>query len=189
MKTRCPSEVLFAAFVFGCTRSQAPSPSVDPSARASNVPAVSQAASPTVTPAVPQAASSTVAPAVTRGASSTAAPASATVRPAANTKTRAACAACNGVWGRHGIAETESCNCRTRDKGKVCRDGRDCGGECIADPALFEVVEQGPPVRGRFRGRCSEFVTAFGCNALLGDGAADRPPVPKDQPPEELCVD
>jgi hypothetical protein len=57
------------------------------------------------------------------------------------------------------------------------------------EPALFEVVEPGPPVRGRFRGRCSEFVNVFGCNALLGDGARDAPLVPKDQAPEELCVD
>ena len=158
------SVILFAATLSGCTRSQAPSPSVDPSAREAH-PAASQrvhrapAPSPVPVPRPPTA------------------------------TTRDACTACNGEWGRHGIAETESCNCRTTDKGKVCRDGRDCSGECVADPALFEVVEPGSPARGRFRGRCSEFVTVFGCNAILSDGASDGPLVSKDQAPEELCAD
>src|SRR5687768_13454147 len=105
------------ALALGCTRSQAPSPSVDPSARATHSLAASSAAS-------------------------SAAPAAATAPLVA--KTRDACAACNGEWAKHGVAEEESCNCRTRDKGKVCRDGRDCSGECIVDPALFEVVDPGP---------------------------------------------
>jgi hypothetical protein len=198
MKTRSASVAAIAAFVFGCSRSQAPSASAEPSARAAPTPAATTAAvSPAAgSPAVPPAASTPAVPpaASTPATSSTAAsllaaPSSSAPSRVRVAKTRDACAACNGQWGRHGIAETESCNCRTADKGKICRDGRDCGGECIVDPALFEVVETGPPVRGRFRGRCSEFVTAFGCNALLSDGAANAQPVPKDQPPEELCVD
>jgi hypothetical protein len=52
-----------------------------------------------------------------------------------------------------------------------------------------DTVVQVPPARGRFRGRCSEFVTVFGCYAFLIDGARDAPLVSKDQAPEELCVD
>jgi hypothetical protein len=173
MKALKSRVTMLAALAFGCTRSQAPSPSVDPSAGATHSPARSKVASSAPRPA------SAPAPR----------PASAPAPRATTAATREACTACNGEWGRHGIAETDSCNCRTTDKGKVCRDGRECGGECIVDPALFEVIEPGPPVRGRFRGRCSEFVTVFGCNALLGDGARDAPLVPKDQAPEELCAD
>ena len=175
------SGALVAAFAFGCTRSQAPSPSLDPSARTLPAPAEARgvsSASPPPSAAVPSARTSE-SPAEARGVSSASPPPSAAVARAVIATTRDACAACKGEWARHGVAEAPSCNCRTKDKGKICRDGRDCSGECIVDPALFEVVDQGPPVRGHFRGRCSEFVTAFGCNALLSDGVRDQPPVPE----------
>src|SRR5262249_53022350 len=40
-----------------------------------------------------------------------------------------ACKACNGVWGTFGLSTLPSCNCRTHDKGKVCRAGKDCEGQ------------------------------------------------------------
>ena len=105
------------------------------------------------------------------------------------------CRACNGDWGMHGlsdaISQTESCDCRTNDAGKRCTDGADCQGMCVAnaDTPAYDVVDVGPPARGFLVGRCSEFVTVFGCNALVDAGARDDGPVSVAEPPPVLCVD
>jgi hypothetical protein len=114
----------------------------------------------------------------------------ATGTPAAPPDTEQGCRTCNGVWDVHGIATTKSCNCRTRDGGKRCRDGADCQGMCIAaDEPEREVVDKGPPPRGYFVGRCSDLVTVYGCNRLIDRGAGARPPVPLAEPPPQMCVD
>src|SRR5689334_23287379 len=46
-------------------------------------------------------------------------------------QTKQACDACGGLWDKHGIAETEGCICKTKDGGKVCRDGAECEGQCL----------------------------------------------------------
>lgn len=105
------------------------------------------------------------------------------------------CRACNGDWGIHSLSDTisqsESCDCRTNDAGKRCTDGIDCQGMCVAnaDNPAFDVVDVGPPARGFLVGRCSEFVTVFGCNALIDAGARDLGPVSVADPPAVLCVD
>lgn len=102
-----------------------------------------------------------------------------------------ACRACQGVWGRHGLADVESCVCRARDAGKRCRDGDECEGDCLlAEPAPdVEVTDPGPPRRGRFVGLCAELVTTFGCRARVPDGALRAGPVSLDEPPPVMCVD
>jgi hypothetical protein len=62
---------------------------------------------------------------------------------------------------------------------------------CIAskDAPQSEVLTRGPPARGFFVGRCSEFATVFGCNRILERGTKARGPVPLDQPPQTICVD
>src|ERR671938_616745 len=40
--------------------------------------------------------------------------------------TKEGCDACQGKWGKHGLAEADSCICKTKDAGKVCRDGSEC---------------------------------------------------------------
>jgi hypothetical protein len=105
------------------------------------------------------------------------------------------CRACEGDWGMHGlsdaISQTESCDCRTKDGGKRCTDGIDCQGMCVAnaDNPEFDVVDIGPPARGFLVGRCSDFVTVFGCNPLIDAGARDLGPVSVTEPPPVLCVD
>lgn len=98
---------------------------------------------------------------------------------------RAACRACSGDWGAHGITGYEGCNCRMRDAGKECRDGTDCQGEC-----LFDHTEEVRPAarhcsRGacavtmravRLVGRCATFRTTFGCHSYIPDGESKRPP-------------
>jgi hypothetical protein len=99
------------------------------------------------------------------------------------------CKACNGDWGNHGLARTPSCNCRTRDGGKRCRDGTECQGLCIgADDPERQVVEKGPPARGFFVGRCSKFETVYGCYRPIDDGASARP-VDLAEPPRMICAD
>jgi hypothetical protein len=103
--------------------------------------------------------------------------------------TAAECRACNGEWGVHGLVQVESCLCRTHDVGRRCRDGIECEGECIVQPGVVEVTDQGPPRRGYFVGKCSEFDHLFGCLKLLMDGTAARGPSALDEPPGEVCID
>ena len=100
------------------------------------------------------------------------------------------CRSCNGVWGRNGLAEADSCNCRTHDGGKRCLDGDDCEGMCVlADDPEREVVEAGPPARGYFVGRCSEVMTRYGCVRVLEHGVRAKGPQRIDSPPAVLCID
>ena len=100
------------------------------------------------------------------------------------------CRACNGVWGKHGMAQAEGCNCRTKDAGKICRHGSECESACVAkDTPDQEVVEAGPPARGFFLGQCAEFVTPFGCARIIEKSGDPKAPVLLDEPPMKLCVD
>jgi hypothetical protein len=103
--------------------------------------------------------------------------------------TASECRACNGDWGVHGLLQVESCLCRTHDVGRRCRDGVECEGECIAEPGAVEVTDPGPPRRGYFVGRCSEFHFMFGCLPLLMDGTVARGPTSLEEPPGEICID
>jgi hypothetical protein len=104
-------------------------------------------------------------------------------------QTEGECHACNGTWGPHGLSQKESCLCRTRDFGKVCKDGLECEGECVAVDGQTEVTDPGPPARGYFLGKCSEFDMVYGCNKLLMDGTKPHGPVRLDEPLTEMCVD
>lgn len=90
----------------------------------------------------------------------------------------------------HGIAQTESCNCRTSDGGKRCRDGAECQGLCVAaEQPEREIVEAGPPARGYFVGTCSETVAIFGCYRAIERGATSKGPISLAEPPAALCAD
>jgi hypothetical protein len=108
--------------------------------------------------------------------------------PARPPQTEGECRACKGEWGVHGMRQVESCLCRTHDAGKSCKDGTDCEGECIAEEGKTEVTLPGPPPRGFFLGRCSEFDHLFGCHKLLMDGARSKP-ARLDEPLTEMCID
>ncbi len=112
---------------------------------------------------------------------------------------KAACVACNGAWGPLGRAGTLSCNCRTRDEGRECRDGDECEGICLVERT--EVLQPGhPPIcdasgcsarfgTGRLVGRCSEWRYLFGCHARIPSGASRRPPVTLPARAYSTCVD
>ena len=88
---------------------------------------------------------------------------------------RSACRACRGDWGPQGMMQLEGCNCRTKDAGRTCRDGRDCEAACL----LERTDRHGRPV-----GRCSEFQTMWSCQTIIPVDAA-RQGFPLDR----ICTD
>jgi hypothetical protein len=105
-------------------------------------------------------------------------------------QTKQACDACGGLWDRHGIAETEGCICKTKDGGRACRDGAECEGQClVGDDAKFEVAQPGPPARGFFVGRCSNYDTTFGCFRVIERGARAKGPQIEEEAAHHICVD
>jgi hypothetical protein len=96
---------------------------------------------------------------------------------------------CNGKWAIHGLSRKESCLCRSEDEGKDCREREDCEGACLFVESRYEVVDAGPPLRGAFIGRCSEFVRLVGCKRVLSSGAKAKGPIDLSQRPPVLCVD
>ena len=124
--------------------------------------------------------------------SSSATPAAAQpVTPASSAdRNESQCAACNGEWKIHGLSRAPSCNCRTSDGGKLCRDGAECQGQCVAEErAEQEIIDPGPPARGRFVGRCSEFATVFGCRRFIPRGVNSAGAVNLSVPPPKICFD
>lgn len=99
------------------------------------------------------------------------------------------CAACRGEWGPHGLAQVDSCICRTKDGGRVCHDGLECEGQCLADEDGFEATEKGPPARGFAKGRCAEFVATFGCHSIVPRGARAKGPKVEAEAIEKICID
>jgi hypothetical protein len=110
-------------------------------------------------------------------------------RAADRPQTKEACDACRGEWKRHGLADEEGCRCRTKDAGKACRDGTDCEGQCIAQDTDFVVADKGPPPKGHYKGKCSEFDTTFGCMRVIPPGASKRGPLPADDAADNICID
>jgi hypothetical protein len=105
-------------------------------------------------------------------------------------QTEKECKACNGIWGKHGLFPKESCNCRTTDAGKRCRDGAECQGQCVAgEKPEFDVTQKGPPALGYMLGQCSELRNVYGCQRFVRDGAASGPPRDVSKLPPKLCVD
>ena len=104
-------------------------------------------------------------------------------------KTKAGCDACNGKWGRHGLADVQTCICKTKDGGKPCRDGAECEAQCVAMDDDFVVAEKGPPPKGHYKGRCAEYSTTFGCFRFVPRGASKKPPLPAEDAAEQLCID
>jgi len=111
----------------------------------------------------------------------------------------ARCRECDGDWGRHGLLGLEGCNCRARDAGEECRDGRDCEGTCLYERSerVQEASEScGPDGMCHVTlelfvlvGRCSEFVATFGCHHYLPDGISERGPFMSSYPAPYRCSD
>lgn len=113
---------------------------------------------------------------------------------------RRACRACEGDWQTYGPAPEhplpgadlgETCNCRTNDAGRACRDEADCEGWCNATG--FTVVQTyANQSYGYVSGECSDHVHMTHCGAPIQRGARNQPLVPKPDgiiDPGSMCVD
>jgi hypothetical protein len=183
---------LLVACVTQTTGTPAPSPVVQapPSAEAPPTPSAEPPAEKPVVEAPPASSTSAPPPASSTVATAPSPPLSPANRqkkpPPTNQRD---CKACNGDWRVHGLAQKPSCNCRTSDGGKRCRDGVECEGLCTAaDDPERHVTDPGPPARGFFVGRCSTHRTIFGCYRPIDDGAGARP-VDLTEPPQMICAD
>ncbi len=97
----------------------------------------------------------------------------------------AACRACSGQWGVHGLSGVESCNCQTRDAGQECRDGNECEGQCLYERSE-EIRKASQSCSGgtcnvtlravRLVGRCAPYRVTFGCHSYVPDGESERAP-------------
>jgi len=104
--------------------------------------------------------------------------------------TKEACDACQGLWAVHGVEEIETCICKTNDEGRACTDGNDCQGECLLDgDAELNVMEQGDPPRGYFKGHCAGYDTTFGCFRHIPDGIQSQLPLVAEEAGPNICVD
>jgi hypothetical protein len=123
------------------------------------------------------------------------------LRDSVHERAKAACVACRGDWGAHGIAGTESCYCRTEDAGRECRDGLACEGACV-NPHWDVVTPERPTIRdasGRWHlgeretgilvGHCSEFSWTIGCVSFIPDGASAAGPQQFKVFPGRVCSD
>ena len=111
-----------------------------------------------------------------------------------------ACEACGGIWGIEGLSYHDACNCRTRDAGRECRDGKECEGACTFDH--WEVTVPAPPSTCRGRtcragpagigrpiGRCSDRVILRSCHTLLGEDIAYVPEQALPWGVSRICID
>ena len=81
-----------------------------------------------------------------------------------------ACSARGGTIKPVGRAQTMRCVLNYSDAGKVCTDGSQCQGDCLAEPSEDTPVTQG---------RCAPTSDHFGCRTEIKNGVA--------QP--TLCID
>ena len=91
------------------------------------------------------------------------------------------CSACNGeIRPAPGRPSESYCLCRTHDRGKECRDGKECEGSCVWDHQSDQVIRTDPngDVYGFRLGHCSEFVGrhASSCGPNIADDAAANGP-------------
>ena len=72
----------------------------------------------------------------------------------------------------------------------MCRDGSECEGTClVAGDAKMEVVEKGPPEKGFFVGKCSDYDATFGCFRSIASGTRAKGPAIAEEAAQHLCVD
>ena len=83
------------------------------------------------------------------------------------------CLANAGTVERRGMMQAETCVTPYSDAGKVCTDGDDCEGKCLA------YGQVGSPPGAQVEGICERDDRTFGCFGIVEDGAIEA----------GLCVD
>src|SRR5256885_14189612 len=91
------------------------------------------------------------------------------------------CDACGGLWDIHGIGDSETCICPTKDAGENCTDGQQCEGACVVTDDALQVTEQGDAPKGYYVGHCADYDTTFGCYRVVPNGVLERGPHVADE--------
>lgn len=86
---------------------------------------------------------------------------------------RAACTKAGGTVERRGMAQTELCVTPHADAGKICTDGDQCTGRCIAEGQVGSAPGE------TVTGICQRDDQLFGCYGIVEDGRIEA----------GLCVD
>lgn len=96
---------------------------------------------------------------------------------------RSHCLASGGTVSRVGMAQAETCVRRFADRGKACRNDRDCEGECrfvddtrgpppensVSEPAWMDPANV-PPSGSAVVGHCQWSSDPYGCRSLVVNG-------------------
>ena len=96
--------------------------------------------------------------------------------------TKEACEAIGGQWGLHGEFVKEFCVRPAADEGKLCQDGAECEGQCIAEltPEEKRLLSDGSAEHHLEKsGRCSPWEAMYGCYPFVEKGIVS----------EILCVE
>ncbi len=84
-------------------------------------------------------------------------------------RTRTACLAAGGRWARAGLSPRPICTMPTRDGGRICADGGECDGACVAtltpEQRRLMSTRRVPAL-----GRCTTHTPVFGCRAFVTAG-------------------
>ena len=92
-------------------------------------------------------------------------------------KSKEACEAMGGSWGRVGLNPEEVCNLPTSDAGKICSGSSECEGSCIADLSS-EDYQKAQHENLYTNGKCTRWKMTVGCLAFVEDGEV-----------QNICVD
>lgn len=78
-------------------------------------------------------------------------------------KSEPECLRAGGRWGRVGIFPTPICVVPTADAGRICGDGGECEGACLAVPSAAERARIAARTPVALTGRCTDRRPVFGC--------------------------
>lgn len=78
-------------------------------------------------------------------------------------RVEADCLRAGGRWGRAGIFPTPICVMPTGDAGRICGDGDECEGACLATPSEVERARIAARTPVALAGRCTDRRPVFGC--------------------------
>lgn len=81
------------------------------------------------------------------------------------------CEAAGGKWGGVGIFPAKVCNLPTKDAGKICSDGSECEGDCIAELSKSQ-LDQVMYSHATFytKGKCTARRIVVSCHPVVRRG-------------------
>lgn len=89
-------------------------------------------------------------------------------------RSEADCLRAGGTWRRIGIAPGPSCAVPTRDGGRICGDGGECEGLCLAAPTPDQRRSLAAGLAVPLVGKCTTRRPVYGCMYPLVKGRVGR---------------